>query len=146
MTQRLQLPNIRLELEDAGTLGSQPCSTLTILVQRESKDLQETMETVLRLGAGLRPGPKFGRQARALVIRANLGCRFLPLGFLIATGQTGRQLIETAQKHNPDNDPVTLWIAGRNGVTTTARRINSYVTPLDEKRDELTYMGPKRTL
>ncbi len=140
----LRLPNIQLVLEDAGTLGSQPCSTLTLNVRQRNQDLHDTMDRILQLGAALRPGAKFGRHASALVIRTNQARPLLPLAYLIATGQIGRRLIETAQKHNPENDPVTVWVADRGGATTTARRINDYLTPPEEKRDELSYIPPKR--
>ena len=58
-------PNVDLQLTDTGVLGTMTCSTLRLRAHEAADDPEETILAILREGAALLPGPKFGGEARA---------------------------------------------------------------------------------
>lgn len=118
---------IELLLTDTGVLGTRTCSTLRLRAHEPEEDEEETILAILREGAALRPGPRFGGEAGALLIREDAEApRRLPLAYVFALGQVARRLRDLAGKDR--GTPVTVWYAQGQASPTRASRI--YDSPL----------------
>ena len=122
-------PKIELQLTDTGVLGTLPCSTLRLRAYEPADDAEETILAILREGAALRPGPRFGGEAKALLIRDAADVpRYLPLGYTLALGQVAGRLCEMAGRGSARNEPVSVWYTHGHSSPTKAVRIHR--TPL----------------
>ena len=127
-------PQIELELSDTGTLGTLPCSTLRLQAHEPAADAENTILAILHKGAALRPGPRFGGEANALLILDDSEVsRRLPLAYAFALGQVARHLCDRAARTGNRTEPIKVWYARRHASPTTATRI--YQKPLRQEAE-----------
>ena len=133
-------PNVDLQLTDTGVLGTMTCSTLRLRAHEAADDPEETILAILREGAALRPGPKFGGEARALLIRDHPETpRQLPLAYALALGQVARRLRDIDARASPRSEPVSVWYARGNTSPTRAARINDRPVRAGTKREHVIF-------
>ena len=133
-------PKIELLLTDTGVLGTRTCSTLHLRAHEPEDDEEETILAILRAGAALRPGPRFGGEAGALLIREDAEVpRRLPLAYSLALGQVARHLCDTAAGPDRRAKRINVWYAHGHTSPTRAARIHETPLRAGSKRDHIMF-------